>query len=487
MYAQDQWIPLPGNEVVWPQDVSGSAGAVEVMLRDGIPLVRLAPGRHKISGRFSWNERPSTLPVPWQNGILALKVDGGQIARPQRNLTTVWLGEPPAAKRVEDAMKVEVYRLVGDDVPTRLETVINIEVAGSVREELIGPALPQDFIPVSLDSDLPARLEPDGNLRIQVRPGVWEINLRARGGSVLGGLTLPNPGRNMPLRLDKTKPPLGPRELSFATFGLVFLTIGWMGFNGGNIQSAAGLVVNSEGDSLVAVYFLATACAATGGLFSVTVIDILRFRRGPGSFLIDPFGSLAGAMGGMVAITAVVDLIPNIYYGFTVGIAGGIATYLASRFVRLFLELDDPVDAIAVHAGGGIAGVLLVAGFPGEHDIVGQLVFLASAGLFTGVVMLFLFLMLDDLHSLRCSKWDEYRGLTFCPKFVTFDPAPEARLRVKIRRRSPLPKPLPPAFNPRSMPRLMRGIITFLVATFMVLSPGLKPIWEFFRNLIGQL
>ena len=288
------------------------------------------------------------------------------------------------------------------------------------------------------------------------------------------------------IRLVKTSKPLGPRELSLATFGVVFLTIGWMGFNGGNIQSETGLVVDSKGDSLVGVYFLATACAAAGGIFSVTIIDALRFRRGPGLFLIDPFASLAGAMGGMVAITAVVDLIPNIYYGFTVGLAGGITTYLASRFVRLFLELDDPVDAIAVHAGGGIAGVLLVAGFSEKYDILGQIVFLASAGLFTGVIMLFLFLILDDFHCLRCSIRDEIDGLTFCPDYVTFDPIPEVRPHIISHRRPRLPKRMPPAFDPRAMPRRIRTIITFLVAISVVLSPGYKPIWEFFRGLILQ-
>ncbi len=316
--------------------------------------------------------------------------------------------------------------------------------------------------------------------------GAWVAGPRGQRAYKNPGEKFKKLGEILPLRLDKTKPPLGPRELSFASFGIVFLTIGWMGFNGGNIDSEAGLELNEEGDSLVAIYFLATACAATGGLFSVTIFDALRFRRGPGSFLIDPFGSLAGAMGGMVAITAVVDLIPNIYYGFIVGLAGGIATYLTSRFVRLFLELDDPVDAIAVHAGGGIAGVLLVAGFPGEHNFWGQLIFLASSGLFTGVIMLFLFLLLNDLDSLRCSKWDEYRGLSFGSKFVTFDPTPEARPRGKIQRRPPLPKNIPPPFDPRSIPRRIRTIITFLVATSVVLSPGYKPIWEFFRGLILQ-
>ena len=47
-----------------------------------------------------------------------------------------------------------------------------------------GPVLPDGFTPVSIQSQLPARLEPDGNLRVQVRPGRWQITLVARADDV---------------------------------------------------------------------------------------------------------------------------------------------------------------------------------------------------------------------------------------------------------------------------------------------------------------
>jgi hypothetical protein len=173
VYAEAQWIALPGNEVAWPQNVNVGSRSTEVVLRDGAPSVWLAPGQHTISGQFGWDERPRTLAVPVQSGLIALTVDGERIERPQRSRNAVWLGEQQAEKKVEDAMKVEVYRLISDDIPTRLATIIKIEVAGSVREELIGPTLPDGFVPISIGSGLPVRLEPDGNLRIQVRPGAW--------------------------------------------------------------------------------------------------------------------------------------------------------------------------------------------------------------------------------------------------------------------------------------------------------------------------
>ena len=198
VYAEAQWIALPGNEVAWPQNVNVGSRSTEVVLRDGAPAVWLVPGQHTISGQFGWDERPRALAVPVQSGLIALTVDGERIEQPQRNRNALWLGEQQVEKKVEDAMKVEVYRLISDDIPTRLATVIKIEVAGSVREELIGPTLPDGFVPISIGSGLPARLEPDGNLRIQVRPGAWEVHLLARGSGVLNELTLPDPEHNLP-------------------------------------------------------------------------------------------------------------------------------------------------------------------------------------------------------------------------------------------------------------------------------------------------
>jgi len=58
---------------------------------------------------------------------------------------------------------------------------MNIDVSGTAREVFLGPVLsPQTFIPVEISSSLPARLEQDGRLRIQVRPGQWKVAVTGR-------------------------------------------------------------------------------------------------------------------------------------------------------------------------------------------------------------------------------------------------------------------------------------------------------------------
>ena len=198
VHGDEQWVPLPGSGKIWPRQVTVAGSGVEVVLRDGVPSIRLQPGKHQLNGAFAWDERPAMLDVPRQSGLLALTVDGQRIVLPRRTDQGLWLGGGETTDAVQDQLSTNVYRLVADDVPTRLETVFEITVAGKVREELIAPALPEGFVPLSLDGELPVRLSPDGDLEIQVRPGTWRVTLKARALDVVDSLTLPQGESNLP-------------------------------------------------------------------------------------------------------------------------------------------------------------------------------------------------------------------------------------------------------------------------------------------------
>ena len=198
VYAEDAWVPLPGNAAYWPDQVTASGAAVAVIERNGIPSVRLGPGAWRLSGRFDWDDRPGVLPIPMQSGLVSLTVNGQHIALPEIERNGVFLGERERETRARDAVTVQVYRLVTDMVPTRLDTTLQIDVSGSVREELFGPVLPDGFVPVSIQSSLPARLEPNGQLRVQVRPGRWQVSVTARAPGVLNSITLPDTETTLP-------------------------------------------------------------------------------------------------------------------------------------------------------------------------------------------------------------------------------------------------------------------------------------------------
>jgi len=198
VYADEQWLPLPGDVAYWPHQVTANGRNVAVVARDNVPSINLGPGNYRITGSFEWDERPGVLRVPARVGLVSLTVNGQDIARPERTGAGVFLGERQRETQTRDALETQVYRLISDSVPTRLTTQLRITVSGSVREELLGPLLPDGFIPLAIGSQLPARLEPDGNLRLQVRPGSWVIDVSARGPQVLDAVTLSAAEQNLP-------------------------------------------------------------------------------------------------------------------------------------------------------------------------------------------------------------------------------------------------------------------------------------------------
>ncbi len=177
-------IPLPGDSRHPPLDVRVGGQALAVQLRGATPVLRLAAGEHQIEGRLDWTRRPETLVVPEAYALLALRLDGQEITVPEREGARLWLGRARVAE-AEDSLSLKVFRRLSDGVPQRLSTQLQLDVGGRAREERLGVVLPAGFVPMSLEGGLPASIDSDGALRVQLRPGRWNIDLEARALSLL--------------------------------------------------------------------------------------------------------------------------------------------------------------------------------------------------------------------------------------------------------------------------------------------------------------
>jgi hypothetical protein len=152
-----------------------------VVARNGLPAIELDAGRHVLTGSFRWPALPEFLRIPAETGLVSLEVRGKKIPFPNRDLSgQLWLQKRADEREGESRLDVTVHRRVVDEVPLQLDSRIELKVSGKSREVLLGQALPERFTPMSLDSPLPARLESDGRLRVQVRPGTWPLRLLAR-------------------------------------------------------------------------------------------------------------------------------------------------------------------------------------------------------------------------------------------------------------------------------------------------------------------
>lgn len=177
----DSAVPLPGGAGRFPEDVKLDGAGVVPLVHGGAPHLRLAPGSHTVSGSFRWDTLPEALEVAPEVALVGLTLRGATVAFPNRDAAgRLWLGRAVEAPAEEERVTVRVSRRVTDEVPLQLATRIELAVSGKAREVHLGPALLPGFTPLSLTSALAARLESDGRLRVQVRPGEWRIDLVAR-------------------------------------------------------------------------------------------------------------------------------------------------------------------------------------------------------------------------------------------------------------------------------------------------------------------
>ncbi len=185
LYAHDPaWIPLPGDRDHWPTDVMVDGKRVVVVAREGRPMIDLPRGRHIVSGAFEWNALPKSIGLASDIGLLKLTRNGVAVANPAiRADGVLWLADEAdevSGDANAERADIRVYRRIIDDTPLQIVTHIDLDVSGRQREILIGPTLLENAIPLVLESPLAARLEADGRLRVQVRPGRWQLRVTAR-------------------------------------------------------------------------------------------------------------------------------------------------------------------------------------------------------------------------------------------------------------------------------------------------------------------
>lgn len=195
-----------------------------------------------------------------------------------------------------------------------------------------------------------------GRGMLQVHDFAGSGSVHLLGGLVaLAGAVAAGPRREKRDAAADPNPPIhiNPRSLPLAACGVLFLWIGWMGFNGGSIQSADQM--NTIGRLVIS-----TCLAASAGGFAVSAVaGVIRLAGGQ-RYVYAPYATLSGIMAGMVANSASCDLIAasDVHRSLIVGAVAGIFAYGMNWIIQQMFHVDDPIEAIAVHAGGGFVGLI---------------------------------------------------------------------------------------------------------------------------------
>jgi len=148
--------------------------------------------------------------------------------------------------------------------------------------------------------------------------------------------------------------PMESSSSALVAAGAFFLWFGWYGFNCGSTYAIVGKA-NIAGR----VAINTTLAPAAGAISMVFIGRAVSFREAKEQQQFSLSDAINGALAGLVAVTAGCAVLQP--WGAI--IAGAVAG-LVSKFVSellLWLRIDDPVDAVAVHLGSGSWGIIVSA------------------------------------------------------------------------------------------------------------------------------
>lgn len=210
-------------------------------------------------------------------------------------------------------------------------------------------------------------------------------------------------------RIGYGKEAMPPHNLVMTMIGAALLWVGWFGFNVGSELAADGIagmvLINTQ---------LATGSAVLGWIFAEWLF------RGKPSML----GAASGAVAGLVAITPACGFIGpmgSIILGFT---ASFISLWGVTK-LKGALGYDDSLDVFGVHGLAGIwgavgTGVLMSPGLGGVGyaegvtmggQVTTQIIAVVVTLIWTGIVSVILYKVVDAVIGLRVSEEYEREGL----------------------------------------------------------------------------
>ncbi len=201
---------------------------------------------------------------------------------------------------------------------------------------------------------------------------------------------------------------LPPHSLPMTMIGASLLWVGWFGFNAGSNLEATG------GAALAFINtILATAAAGMSWMLTEWML------RGKPSML----GVASGVVAGLVAVTPAAGLVGPMGAIILGGVAG-VACLWGVTGLKRALGYDDSLDVFGIHGLGGIIGAIGtgifvspalggvgVANYSMGGQVMTQATGVVITILWSGVVSLVLFKLIDMTMGLRVTEEEEREGL----------------------------------------------------------------------------
>ena len=218
----------------------------------------------------------------------------------------------------------------------------------------------------------------------------------------------------MAVMLGKRKLPNGqhitpPNNIPFVVIGAALLWFGWFGFNAGSGLAADGLAASA---------FLVTHIAAASAALSWALLDWIINKKPT------VVGISTGAVAGLVAITPAAGFV-GVGSAIIIGLLVSVFCFFMVSVVKGKLGYDDSLDAFGVHGIGGIWGAIATGlfaspliqsaysgAFAGNSKQLGiQLIAIGATIVYSGVVTVILFKIVEKTLGIRATDEEETAGL----------------------------------------------------------------------------
>ena len=200
-----------------------------------------------------------------------------------------------------------------------------------------------------------------------------------------------------------------PHNLPFTMIGASLLWVGWFGFNVGSELAA---------DGTAGMVLANTQLATSAAVLSWVLVEWML--KGKPTML----GAASGAIAGLVAITPACGSVGPMG-AIILGLIAGIVCLWACTSLKSALGYDDSLDVFGVHGVGGIigaigTGILMAPGFGGVGyddgvsmggQTITQIIAVIVTLVWTGVISLILYKVVDGIIGLRPSEEEEREGL----------------------------------------------------------------------------
>ncbi len=195
------------------------------------------------------------------------------------------------------------------------------------------------------------------------------------------------------------KKSFNPNSLPFALLGVLLMTIGWIGFNGGS---------RLHFDSQVIYIIMNTLFCGFASFLVIFLFRIIKSQK------IDIVEAINCFLGGLVAVTASCHLF-NIWQSIALGICCPLIILVSEKALTKF-KIDDAIGVIPVHLACGIFGTLALSLHRSTFDsflrqLGIQVLGVMVVGIITFGIIFILLFSLNKIWPLRVSKEEEEVGL----------------------------------------------------------------------------